>query len=89
MQVFERGFVSKYSSRIICPNAITVRVLQHHKMEGKLENIDYKNAYHEQLTIIKKLSSKQEFLEFELAQLKKLVLGSRHEKFVSPGGPID
>ena len=36
-----------------------------------------------QVSINEKLSLKQQDLEFQLAQLKKLVFGSRHEKFVA------
>ena len=55
-------------------------------MEQRREDIDYKDAYHEQVYIIEKLTSKKQDLEFQLAQLKKLVFGSRHEKFVSADG---
>jgi transposase len=54
-----------------------------HKMEQRREDIDYKDAYQEQVSIIENLTSKKQDLEFQLAQLKKLVFGSRHEKFVS------
>jgi transposase len=47
------------------------------------DNIDYKKAYHEQLAINEKLELKHQDLAFQLAQLQKLVFGSRHEKFVS------
>ncbi len=52
-------------------------------MEQNGEYIDYKNAYHEQVSINEKLVSKQQDLEFQLARLKKLIFGSRHEKFVA------
>ena len=52
-------------------------------MLQKNENIDYKDAYHEQVSINEKQVLKQQDLEFQLAQLKKLVFGSRHEKFVA------
>lgn len=52
-------------------------------MEQNSDHIDYKDAYHKQVSINEKLSSKQQDLEFQLAQLKKLVFGSRHEKFVA------
>jgi len=52
-------------------------------MEQNNEDIDYENAYQEQVSINEKLVSKQQDLELQLAQLKKLVFGSRHEKFVS------
>jgi len=52
-------------------------------MEQNNKNIDYKNAYQEQVSINEKLVSKQQDLELQLAQLKKLIFGSRHEKFVS------
>ena len=51
-------------------------------MEQNKKDIDYKDAYHEQVSINKKHVLKQQDLEFQLAQLKKLVFGSRHEKFV-------
>jgi len=52
-------------------------------MEQNKDHIDYKDAYQEQVTINEKLALKQQDLEFQLAQLKKLMFGSRHEKFVS------
>lgn len=52
-------------------------------MEQNSGHINYKEAYHEQVCINEKLTSRQEDLEFQLAQLKKLVFGSRHEKFVA------
>ena len=51
------------------------------------DHIDYKEAYQEQLSVIEKLTEKKQDLELQLLQLKKLVFGSRHEKFVSPDGP--
>ena len=67
----------------ICSNACTARVLCHQRMEQQLENIDYREAYQELLSEHEKLTSKKEDLEFQLAQLKKLVFGSRHEKFLA------
>jgi len=52
-------------------------------MEVELENINYKEAYEELLQVTETLTAKKEALEFQLAQLKRLVFGSRHEKFVS------
>lgn len=52
-------------------------------MEQNKKDIDYKDAYHEQVSINEKLVLKQQDLAFQLAQLQKLVFGSRHEKFVS------
>ncbi|MDP3666170.1 MAG: IS66 family transposase [Sediminibacterium sp.] len=59
-------------------------------MEQNSENIDYKDAYQAQILTIESLrseSEKQQFtiqnLQLQLAQLNKLVFGSRHEKFVS------
>lgn len=49
--------------------------------------IDYKEAYQEQCLLNEKLTLKKQDLEGQLLQLKKLVFGSRHEKFVSPEGP--
>jgi transposase len=57
-------------------------------MEQNKDHIDYKDAYQEQVTINEKLALKQQDLEFQLAQLKKLVFGSRHEKFVSPDAQL-
>lgn len=45
-------------------------------MEKKSSDIDYKVAYEEQSTINQKL-------QLEIHQLKKLIFGSRHEKFIS------
>ena len=52
-------------------------------MEQNNDYIDYKKAYHEQLAINEKLELKHQDLAFQLAQLQKLVFGSRHEKFIS------
>ena len=52
-------------------------------MDQNSADIDYKNAYQEQVSINEKLVSKQEDLELQLAQLQKLIFGSRHEKFIS------
>jgi transposase len=57
-------------------------------MEQNSDDIDYKDAYHEQVSINEKLVLKQQDLAFQLAQLQKLVFGSRHEKFVSPDAPL-
>jgi len=64
-------------------------------MEQKKEDINYRNAYQEQILTIESLrseSEKQQFtiqnLQLQLARLKKLVFGSRHEKFVAAGTPI-
>jgi transposase len=57
-------------------------------MEQNNKNIDYKNAYHEQVSINEKLVLKQQDLAFQLAQLQKLVFGSRHEKFVASDTPM-
>lgn len=46
------------------------------------DHIDYKEAYHEQVSINEKLVLKQQDLAFQLARLQKLVFGSRHEKFI-------
>lgn len=62
--------------------------MRHHTMEHNNENIDYKNAYHEQVSINEKLVLKQQDLAFQLAQLQKLVFGSRHEKFVAVDTPL-
>jgi transposase len=48
------------------------------------DNINYEEAYQEQQVVIEKLTQKKQDLEQQLLQLKKLVFGSRHEKFVSP-----
>jgi transposase len=56
-------------------------------MAQKQDNIDYKEAYQEQLSINEKLSIKKQDLELQLLQLKKLIFGSRHEKFISPDVP--
>lgn len=59
-------------------------------MEKNNEDIDYKNAYKAQIVTIESLQLESEKLQFtiqdlqlQLAQLKKLVFGSRHEKFVA------
>ncbi len=64
-------------------------------MEQNNEDIDYENAYQKQVLTIESLQTEKEKqqltiqdLEFQLAQLKKLVFGSRHEKFVSADTPI-
>lgn len=57
-------------------------------MEQNKDHIDYKDAYQEQVSINEQLLSKQQYLEFQLAQLKKLVFGSRHEKFVGADAPM-
>lgn len=57
-------------------------------MEQDRENIDYKDAYQEQVSINEKLVLKQQDLQLQLAQLKKLIFGSRHEKFISADAPI-
>lgn len=57
-------------------------------MEQSREHIDYKEAYQEQISINEKLTSKKQDLEFQLAQLKKLVFGSRHEKFVAANAQL-
>lgn len=51
------------------------------------DNINYEEAYQEQCLLNEKLTLKKQDLELQLLQLKKLVFGSRHEKFVSPDGP--
>jgi transposase len=53
-------------------------------MAQKQDHTDYKEAYREQLAINEKLALKQQDLEGQLAQFKKLIFGSRHEKFVTP-----
>lgn len=64
-------------------------------MEQNNKNIDYKNAYHEQVLTIESLQTESEKqqnkihdLHFQLDQLKKLVFGSRHEKFVAVDTPL-
>lgn len=59
-------------------------------MEQNSENIDYKVAYQTQILTIGSLRSESEKqqvtiqnLQLQLAQLKKLFFGSRHEKFIS------
>jgi transposase len=56
-------------------------------MVQEQDNIDYKEAYQQQLSVIENLTLKQQDLELQLLQLKKLIFGSRHEKFASPEGP--
>lgn len=46
-------------------------------------NTDYKIAYEEQLSINQKLQLNYQDLQLQLLQLKKLVFGSRHEKFIA------
>lgn len=77
------AYVGKQSRCYIFYNPITERVLHHQMMEENGEHIDYKSTYHEQVSINEKLSLKLQNLEFQLAQLKKLVFCSWHEKFVA------
>jgi transposase len=85
LPILEEGFVGKYSGLFICYNAIAARFLLYQNMHQNFEDIDYKHAYHEQVSLLEELTLKKQDLEFQLAQLKKLVFGSRHEKFISTG----
>ena len=51
------------------------------------ENINYKKLFEEAQAAIKEAQSKIDSLNHELAQLKKLIFGSRQERFVLSPAP--
>ena len=56
-------------------------------MEQKTENIDFEKAYLDKYSEYKKLELRYQDVQFQLDQLKKMVFGSRHEKFVASSVP--
>ncbi len=56
-------------------------------MDTKAENIDYKAQLDKALAIIEAQSLTIQNLQLQIHQLKKLVFGSRHEKFMGPDSP--
>jgi transposase len=56
-------------------------------MDTKGENIDYKAQLDKALAIIEAQSLTIQNLQLQIHQLKKLVFGSRHEKFMGPDSP--
>src|SRR5665647_2119067 len=68
---------------IISYNPLTERLLHHQLMAITLENIDYKTQLEKAFSIIEAQQLTIQTLQLEILQLKKLVFGSRHEKFMA------
>lgn len=66
----------------IVVSAIAVRIYLWVVMPDSQSPHDYKELYEEQLTVTAGLSDKLTALTHELAQLKKMIFGSRRERFI-------
>ncbi len=51
-------------------------------MQTAITHIDYKTLYEQQVEKIAELNYKIEALTHQLEQLKKMIFGSKHERFV-------